>query len=455
MPKVISTGYIPNPQQVKFHTSPARYRFYGGAAGGGKTRALIEEVLAQIAEAENAGVKLTAIMFRRTFPELEGSVIKEFLNIVPSMGVNAVCKYNYSVHKAKFPKGSTLAFAFCSNENDVYKYQGSEFDLIAIDELTHFTEYQFKYLMSRLRTVKPGIFANFIGASNPGNVGHAWVKRLWVDRHLNPDEERESDEYDFVPAKIWDNKVLLENDPSYVDRLKALPDNQRRALLEGDWDLFEGQFFTDWNRKYHVCKPFEIPAGWLRYRSIDYGFRAPFCCLWFAIDYDGRVWCYKELYQTEQTAKQNAEKIIDMSQGETYQYTTIDPSVFTRSHTGESISEVLMMNGIQNIVKADNERIGGWNSVRQYLHVEDDYAELCIFDNCRNLIRTLPEQQYDPNRADDIDTRGEDHASDSLRYFLHTLRNRKSTKPMTGVAKKIEALQSDEDQLTFNYNNDE
>jgi len=457
-PKEVSTGYDPNPRQREFHTAPHRYRFYGGAAGGGKTRALLEETLAQIAEAENAGVKLNAVYFRKTFPELESSAIKEFLDIVPTMGRNRVCRYNYSVHKAKFLGGSQLTFAHCASDNDVYKYQSAEYDLIAIDELTHFTEFQFKYLRSRLRTVGKGIFANMILASNPGGVGHAWVKRIFVDRKFEPEEMAEKDEYVFIPAKVYDNKILMERDPDYVKRLEALPEHQRRALLHGDWDIFEGQFFGEWRRDVHVCGPFEIPVGWLRYRSIDYGYRAPFSCHWYAVDYDGKVWCYRELYETERTAVENARKILEMSEGENYQYTTIDPSCFSRSHTGESIAEVLMREGVANLVKADNDRIGGWNSVREYLRVRKDgrgdrYANICIFDVCRNMVRTVPELQYDEHRMDDLDTRGEDHGADDLRYFLQTLRHRRSVVPKTGVELELQKMReaAESGDMSFRY----
>lgn len=447
----LSTGYDPNPMQIAFHTAPHRYRFYGGAAGGGKTRALLEETLAQIGEAENKGIKLSAYFFRRTFPELENSVIKEFLNIIPTVGKRSVCRYNFSSHRAKFPRGSTLIFSFCADDNDVYKYQSAEFDLLVIDELTHFTEMQYKYLISRLRSTKLGVFPNFIGASNPGGVGHNWVKRIWIDKNFRENEVGEANEYIFIPAKIYDNKILMERDPDYVKRLEALPLNERRKLLDGDWDVFEGQFFSDWDARHHVVSPFEIPVGWLRYRTIDYGFRAPFACYWCAVDYDGKVWVYRELYSTERTAKENALAIVELSKGERYQYTTIDPSTFTRTHTGESIAEVLMQNGLENLVRADNERIGGWNSVREYMRVKDGYTKLGIFNSCVNMVRTVPELMYDKNAPDDLDTRMEDHAIDAARYLLHTLRNRKSHEVATGIEAKLLAIRERESSLVFNY----
>lgn len=180
------------------------------------------------------------------------------------------------------------------HDKDVFRYQGEEFDAIGIDELTLFNEYQFRFLKSRLRTTKPYWTPCFFATTNPGNIGHAWVKRIWIDKDLTGKEAKET--YDYIPAVVYDNPVLCETDPDYVSRLENLDEDTKKAMLYGDWDSFAGQYFKEWRKDIHVVKPFAIPKEWRRIIALDYGYTNPSAVLWLAIDPDDNIYCYRELY---------------------------------------------------------------------------------------------------------------------------------------------------------------
>lgn len=211
-------------------------------------------------------------LFRRTYPELYSSVIEPLLEILPQWcpwdDKVRYYKYNDSKKIMKFYNGSTIYFGHVQYDKDVYKYQGAQFDAIGIDELTLFNEFQFRYLKSRLRTTKPNWRPCFFATTNPGNIGHAWVKRIWVEEDRTAKENRET--YEYIPAIVYDNPILCENDPDYINRLENLDEDTRKAMLYGDWDSFAGQYFKEWRKDIHVIQPFRIPPEWRRIIALDY-----------------------------------------------------------------------------------------------------------------------------------------------------------------------------------------
>lgn len=276
----VHLGYEPFPKQNQFHGSPAKYRLFGGAAGPGKSKALLFEAVLQAHEHPGTNV----LVLRRTFPELEQSLVQYFRKDVPP---ELYTSFNESKHAVAMASGSTLRFGYCQRESDVYQYQGSEFLFIGIDELTLFTLRQWQFLTSRNRCPIPGTFPCMAGATNPGNIGHAWVKSLWIDRKPasgmdHPDQYDPAD-YEFIPARVADNPIYA-SDKSYLKTLRALPSHLRRAFLDGDWDVFAGQYFDRFDPAHSVFRPEEIEwkAWWPRWISIDWGFEHPAAVYWHA-----------------------------------------------------------------------------------------------------------------------------------------------------------------------------
>ena len=298
------------------------------------------------------------------------------------------------------------------------------FRSIGLEEATHFTEEQMRFLTTCNRTTRTDIAPRMYYTCNPGNVGHAWVKRLFIDR-LYRDGENPGD-YLFIPARIYDNRVLLDADPNYIRQLQALPDELRRAHLDGDWDVHAGQFFREFSRSRHVIEPIELPSWWRRFRSMDWGYNDPCCVLWHAVDGEGRIYTYRELYVRQTRAADVARQAIELSRGEDIRYTVASPDIWAKhgatltgagGFEGESLAELFALSGMP-LTPADNSRIAGWNRVRDFLADAPDGRPLWqCFSDCGNLIRQLPGLIFDQhNREDAAD--GDDHAPEALRYAL-------------------------------------
>lgn len=412
---------------------------YGGAAGGGKSDFLLGDFLQDVKTYEAAW---RGVLFRRTYPELE-ELIARSLEMYPSTGA----VWSDSKKLWTWPNGAVLRMRYLERDLDALRYQGHQYTWIGWDELTQWPSlYAYRYLKSRLRSAHPVPTKRIRAACNPGGPGHAEVKDYYVDPApggfapiVDPETGQERM---FIPAKLKDNKILLAHDPDYEQRLKGLGSAELvRCLLEGDWNVVEGAFFDGWSSARHVVKPFEIPAHWMRFRSMDWGYAAPSSVGWWAVVSDdyrvsddlvlprGCLVRYRELYTAAKpnvgrrlTAEELAGEIGAMTPPtETISYTVADPAIFAQNG-GPSVSERLAMKRI-HCTPADNTRVGksghmgGWDQMRARLRGEDhDRPMMVVFSTCRDFIRTVPVLQHDRTRAEDIDTSAEDHVADEARY---------------------------------------
>lgn len=432
--------YTPTEKQAKFHSCPADEVLFGGSAGGGKSMALLMEAIVEALEVPGN----RCLLMRRTYPELEKSLIHTSLQIIPK----DLGRYNDGKKRWTFVNGSIIDFGYCENENDVTKYQSAEYGFIGFDELTHFTEFQYTYMLSRLRSTVEGVWPRMRAATNPGGVGHAWVKKYFIDP-APPETVWTTDEgltRCFIPATVYDNPYLMEADPGYIRRLESLDEDSKRALLYGDWDVFAGQAFKEFNRDLHVVKPFSIPKNWTRYRSLDWGYSKPFAVLWGAVDGDENIYIYREFYGCEKgrydtgiklDAKEVGKEIAKLSRFEKYRKSVADPACFSKhGYKGETIADLLKEGGAK-FERGYNDRIQGKNYIHEKLKIKDDgKPSLFIFENCIHLIRTLPALVYDKSRPEDVDTKGEDHLYDALRYMV-SARMRHFTQKKSPVRRPI------------------
>lgn len=412
--------YPLQPVQERASASTARFRLMWGAKGGWKSYWIRSESVRECLSARN--VRWLAL--RRTSPEISENMIIPLQRELPPTRT-WFYDFNKTDKIMKFFNGSTLRFSYCQNIADVMNYQGIEYDFIAIEELTHWTELEWKLLMWSLRTTRAWIKPNFFASTNPWSIGHQWVKRLFVNRDFREGENPE--DYDFIPARVWDNEILMRTQPQYYQLLQALPDKERRAFLEGDWNVFDGQFFTEFRPDLHVVAPF-VPMNWVKKRIIclDYWYAAPSAVYWLAQMNDDTVYAYRELYVKGKTYKQLAAQIMAMTpDNEKIDVTIVDPAILNKPSetTGTSWSDEMKAVWLK-VKGADNSRVAGWQVFRQFLQPYEDpnTKKMCawfyICSNCENLIRTLPEMVHDKVNVEDINTKLEDHAPDAVRYWL-------------------------------------
>ena len=436
--------YTPFPQQELFHNSQAKYRLFGGAAGPGKSTALLWEAIQQANRVPGSNT----LLLRRTYPELESSLIAQFRRVVPR---KAYKKFNESKHVVTWNNGSTTRFGYCRNENDVYQYQGAEFLFIGLDELTHFTLKQWQFLTSRNRCPVPGSRPCMAGATNPGNIGHAWVKALWVDHQPPAGFDRpdlyDPRQYDFVRARLEDNPIYA-NDADYRRTLEVLPEHLRKAFLDGDWNVFAGQYFDIFDYGRHTARPEEIrlEAWWPRWISIDWGFQHPSAVYWHCAVPSGapssagfqsagfanetksqnsrqdagatRIVTYREFVQNGLSPRMLAQGIAERSGRENISEVFLSPDAFAHrtaeASIAEQLGEVFTANGLPRPAPADDDRVGGWMYMYQLL----ESNAWVITENCHELIQCIPTLVRDVARSEDIRKMDGDDAADSARYGL-------------------------------------
>ncbi len=390
---------------------------FGGAAGGGKSYGQVVDALLFALRYP----KSKQLILRRTYAELDKSLIRVALALYP----REIFTLNSSSHTGRFKNGSCIDFGYCAQENDVYQYQSAEYDVIRFDELTHFTRMQYLYLLSRVRGAND--FPKQIKSStNPGGIGHSWVKERFVDPAPSGEpfhDERGSGRI-FIPAYLDDNHFLNAKDPDYRRRLESLPDRERRALLHGDWNIFEGQYFTEFSAKEHVIEPFPIPDSWRKYRTIDYGLDR-LAVLWIAISDEGVSYVYREFCESGLPISAAARAILDNTpEGEEIYATLAPPDLWSRSQeTGKTKASLFLENGV-NFTRTSNDRECGWLAIKELLRDTGKGIRLKIFRNCQEIIRTLPALCIDRLRPTDCATEPHEitHAPDALRGYaiFHT-----------------------------------
>ena len=404
-----------NGPQTDFLAAPERDVLYGGAAGGGKSYAMLIDPLRFAHKAAHR-----ALILRRSMPELR-ELIDKSRELYPKAFPG--CKYKEVEKLWNFPSGAKVEFGFLERDADVYRYQGQAYSWIGFDEITHLpTEFGWNYLASRLRTTDPEITPYMRCTANPGGVGATWVKKRYVDPH--PPNESFTGEDNltrkFIPARLDDNPYLAE-DGRYEEMLKALPPTQRKQLLEGNWDVNEGAAFTEFEQDIHVITPFEIPISWERTKGIDYGYASESSCVWGTVDpSDGTLIIYRELYQKGLTGEDLGDRITQMELSDPYSVQgVLDTAAWARTGTtGPTVGESLIRAG-HKLRRADKNRIQGKIQIHEYLKVQQSgRPRLQIFNTCPNLIRELQSIPLDRSNPEDVDTHAPDHAYDALRYLI-------------------------------------
>ena len=455
----------PQPKQAIFHTycKSVDEVFYGGAAGPGKTDALMREVLRQI---DNPNYR--AILFRRTYPEVENTFIDMAYRWYKPAGL-------IPVNGGKVWKkagGGSIRFSHLQYEKDVHKFQSAYYTVIGFDELTSFTEFQYDYMRSRNRTADITLRKYIISASNPGNVGHGWVRRRFVTptvevngiKRIIPPNTIWTDNNGltkiYVPARLEDNKILLEGDPGYTKRLAGLPAKLRKALLEGNWDIFEGQFFTEWSPDIHIIKPIKLDERWKVFISLDYGYHAPSSVHWYAIDFWGRIIVYKEIYETGCTYEQLGRRIAELNGQNRVDWIVLPKDLFKVSTESGIQAIEFFKKGLFSIsnnekifkkcrlVECNDERVEGWTIMRDFIRPRPSplggiTAGIVWTTDCPEAIRTIPELVHNSEKGnpEDVNSDGEDHCGDDTRYGLTSMQLPKSsTKIETAEQRNIAEL---------------
>lgn len=417
---------VPSDKQKLFLKANTKHIGFGGARGGGKSWAVRTKAI--LLSLRYGGIKI--LIVRKTYSELRNNHIDPLRN-----QLYGVARYNESNKMFSFPNGSTIKFGYCAADKDLDQYQGAEYDVIFLDEATQLLELWIKKITACCRGVND-FPKRIYYTCNPGGASHGYIKRLFLDRKYEQGEVPE--DYTFVKSLVTDNKALMRTNPDYIKQLEALPPKLRKAWLEGDWDVYEGQFFEDFvdreefysSRQWtHVIEPFEIPDSWKIYRSFDWGYNKPFSCGWWAVDYDGVVYRILELYGCTQTPNEGVKWTPPQVFSEIHRIETehrwlkgkkingiADPAIWD-AETGESIADVAAKHQVY-FTPGDNKRIAGWMQMHYRLAFDENgYPMMYIFNNCKAFIRTIPLLLYDEHKPEDLDTDGEDHVADEARYF--------------------------------------
>lgn len=438
----------PTVKQELFHRADTRYVAYGGAKGGGKSHAIRQK--ATYLAIKHPGIRI--LVTRRTLTELEKNHTQPLLKAYMALPPAVRPKYRDVKKVFEFKNGSVISLGYCDSENDALRYQGQEYDVIFLDEATRYTEFQFRRIDECVRGVN-GFPKRTYLTCNPGGVGHAWVKRLFIDKNYKPDEDPA--DFTFIQARVYDNQPLFDADPayrkaleaymqkhaltkpnkpaleyakpfaSYVKTLKMGTLEEQRAYLEGDWDVFTGLYFGEFDDAAHTFEPFLIPYNWRRSVTIDYGLDM-LAVLWIAIDENGFAYVYREHLEKNLTVSAAAKRILELGGSDVIEQFIAPPDLWSRrQETGKSVYDIFLENGIP-LIKAGNERVHGWLSVKEWLKIREYKRDgtvkepyLKIFRSCANLISHMQKLQHDDKKKDDVAIQPHDitHAPDALRYW--------------------------------------
>ena len=443
MPRILTIDRPSEKQKLVLTESAHKFIAYGGARGGGKS--WVVRTKAKLLAVRYPGIKM--LILRRTYPELQGNHID-----ILTAELYGIARYNKQDKKMTFPsiggKASTIKFDYCSNDSDLMHFQGQEYDIIFIDEATNFTDHQLDEISACLRGAN-NFPKRIYYTCNPGGPGHQYIKRLFIDRSYLPSEN--GDNYIFFQALPTENTALMQAQPDYISQLERLPKKLRDAWLYGRWDVFEGQYFEDFTIRpsadavertglseetlrqrhlwTHVIPPLEeIPREWKIYRGFDWGYAKPFATVYMACDWDGRLIQFAEFYgctgDPNEGVKWDADKVF--AEMREYENThpllrdrqiqgIADPSIWDKSR-GTPIADMGIPHGIV-FTPGDNKRIPGWMQMHYRMAFDGNgRAMWYVAENCKHTIRTLPLLMYDDKKIEDLDTEGEDHLADAIRY---------------------------------------
>jgi PBSX family phage terminase large subunit len=453
--RLIESGYFPFPWQWQFH-SAARTADEpdgpvdigaGGARGPGKSHVVLSQVALDDCQRQD---RLKVLFLRQT-----GISAKESFDDLINKTVRGRTEYHKTQHSLRFPNGSQIILGGFKDESDIDKYIGIEYDIIIVEELNQLTAEKYEKLRGSLRTSKPDWRPRMYTSFNPGGVGHQFVR----DRYVIPYRARTESETRFIPSTYKQNPNL---NPEYIKYLESLTGGLGKAWREGEWDSFAGQYFDEWRYEKHVCEPFAIPTSWRRFRAIDPSGRSgTTVCHWYALDSNGDVWIYRAYSATGLDYDQHAEAISKLSKDrdgveEEYVYTVMDTAAWAKAGYSETAVDIYERHGVTGLIQAAKERVVGWNAVHTYLRWDmHTPPKLHIFKNCGSIIKAIPLAQHDVLHPEDVASvwSGADHGDDldALRYFLRTLREQKSQRPLTVVERHMKRMQEQEETMDLSY----
>ena len=399
----------PQPKQKEFMMATAKYVAFGGARGGGKSWSVREK--AKRLAIKWAGIKI--LIIRKTYTDLRDNHILPLRADLP----DALAPYKETDKAFVFRNGSRIKCSYFANDADALQYQGQEYDVIFLEEATQFSEMVFNVLKACLRGANSFPKRMYL-TCNPDGIGFLWVKRLFVSRDYLEGEKPE--EYMFIQSLVDDNEILMRMNPDYVEQLNSLPEDMRKRWRYGSWDVAEGQYFGEFDRRIHTCEPFDVPREWRRYISIDYGLDM-LAVYWIAVDSGRNCYVYREFCEPNLRISSAAQAILERTpEGEVIYATLAPPDLWNRSQeTGKSKALIFGESGL-SLTRSNNDREAGWLAIKELLKQDEEgNARLHIFSTCPKLIKNLPELLRDPKHPTDTANEPHEitHSPDALRYF--------------------------------------
>lgn len=420
--RFVRAGYVSLPWALAFHSGAReadadRGPFWigmGGARGPGKSHAALAQ--AGLDDCQRvAGLK---VLYLRKIQKSAGESLDDLARVV-----FANTGHNYTEGKITFPNGSRIIVGGFKDASDIDKYIGIQYDAVIVEEVTQIVEKKLTELRGSVRSSKPGWRERAYLSTNPGGPGHKYFRANFVDPLRKGTIETHTymgQGVRFYPSTYQDNPFISEGYRAY---LESLTGPLGEAWRDGNWDAFEGMAFPDFDDDLHIIQPFEIPAHWPRWRSIDWGYAAPFVCLWWTKDIDtGRLYLYHEYTATGLTDRQQARMVREeTTPGDRITATFADPSMWATKNVQDIVTttaDEYEAEGVK-LTRADNSRLGGVRKLHRVLgKLADNKPGLQVFNTCEYFIDTLRNLPSDPNNPEDVDTKADDHAYDAGRYGL-------------------------------------